>query len=658
MSDSTSSSGASSASSTSASTDASLSSSATGSSSSQGYSSSSSQSRRYISREPLSLTARNVSYEVTTVDPTAVRRGLKKLLPTPTIRKTILEDINIHLEPGHLTAIMGASGAGKTTLLNVLAGRVLPSNVQGELLLNGSPRPEPFDQTGITSYVMQDDVMMETLSIRESLEFSARLRIGSLMSEKEKMMRVDEIIEELGLGQAADTLVGSVLDKGVSGGERKRAAIGVELITQPSVLFLDEPTSGLDSYTAVQVVDLLRDLASNGRTVCCTIHQPSSQLFAKFDNLCLVANGRIAYYGPAVDAVSYFSGIGFPCPTYSNPADYFMTILATGGKNTNRLIKAWEHSDENESNIEEWDNQERGHLPHDISTTGYNSSFFTQFAILTARAWKAYARNPILTKARLGQTLIFALIVGLVFLQVNDTQTGIQDRLGALFFITINQAISSVMGVISTFPVERALFLREHANRMYSLPAYYMGKTLSEFPWQLIFPLLFTSIAYFLIGLQTDFTKYCYHYLATVAVSNVGQSIGLVISAAVGDVSVGLAIAPVSLIPFLLFAGFFVAGDNITVALSWFGYTSFIKYGFNIAAITEFEGLTIGCEARELVQTNNGTLCPITRGEQVLQQRGLDEFSLGANFAFICGLYVIFRVLSLVILMLTARRRN
>jgi ABC-type multidrug transport system ATPase subunit len=147
-------------------------------------------------------------------------------------------------------------------------------------------------------------------------------------SEQERKERVDEIIKDLKLSKCQNTYIGGPLIKGVSGGERKRTSIGVELITNPSLIFLDEPTTGLDSYTATQVMKILRGLANQGRTVVQTIHQPNSEIFELFDRLMLLAQGKIVFYNQKDKAIPYFSSIGFPCPDLTNPADYFMSIMS------------------------------------------------------------------------------------------------------------------------------------------------------------------------------------------------------------------------------------------------------------------------------------------------------------------------------------------
>lgn len=241
--------------------------------------------------------------------------------------KIILDKLSGIFRPGRLTAIMGPSGAGKTSLLDCLAGNLLGGQISGQVLVNNE------DYSGkkikaISGFVFQDDVMLETMTVREAIKQSAILRLPKSVSKEERKNRVEDIIRLLHLESCQNTKIGSTNKKGISGGERKRCATAMELIANPPMLFLDEPTSGLDTFTAYTVVKSLSRLAHQGRTVIATIHQPSSQIFHLFDDLILLNEGHIVYCGDVQASIDYFARLGYPCPQYSNPADfYFMDVL-------------------------------------------------------------------------------------------------------------------------------------------------------------------------------------------------------------------------------------------------------------------------------------------------------------------------------------------
>ncbi|KAF5093337.1 hypothetical protein D0Z03_002464, partial [Geotrichum reessii] len=266
--------------------------------------------------------------------------------------RRLLDHVDGWVKPGTLTALMGASGAGKTTLLDVLASRVTMGVVTGDMFVNGNQRDNSFQRK--TGYVQQQDVHLETSTVREALEFSAILRQPSHISHAEKIAYVDEVIKILEMETYSDAVVG-VPGEGLNVEQRKRLTIGVELAARPELLlFLDEPTSGLDSQTAWSICSLMRKLANNGQAILCTIHQPSAILFFEFDRLLfLQRGGRTAYFGDighkASTLISYFERNGAdPCPPDANPAEWMLHVIgAAPGSHTDiDWFETWKNSPE------------------------------------------------------------------------------------------------------------------------------------------------------------------------------------------------------------------------------------------------------------------------------------------------------------------------
>jgi ABC-type multidrug transport system ATPase subunit len=216
-----------------------------------------------------------------------------------------LRDVNISEGPGRLLGIMGASGAGKTTLLNVMAGLAKPS--RGKILINGFDIFAEKERIhGVIGYVSQDDLLIEELTVYQNLYYNAKLCFAHF-TEEQIHLRVMEVLENLGLDQRKDLKVGNPLEKTISGGQRKRLNIALELIREPAILFLDEPTSGLSSRDSENVIDLLKELSLKGKLIFVVIHQPSSDIYKMFDKMIIMDTGGYpAYYGPPVEAVTYF----------------------------------------------------------------------------------------------------------------------------------------------------------------------------------------------------------------------------------------------------------------------------------------------------------------------------------------------------------------
>jgi len=599
----------------------------------------------------------------------------------PSTTKVILNKISATFRSGRLTALMGASGAGKTSLLNLLASEVMAGHIEGCLQLNGRPvRPDALKK--LSGFVFQDDVILDTATVREAVTMSATLRLPKTMSLEDKLQRVDNVLKLLHLEKCADTVIGNALVKGVSGGERKRCSVAMELVTDPPLLFLDEPTSGLDTFTASSLIHSLQQLARSGRTVIATIHQPSSEIFHNFDDLVLLASGKVVYAGEAESAVEYFSKIGFPCPQYTNPADhFFMEVLNEAGAGTvdpaqrgKMLADSWESlgadwvarskalalaspKATNKSTVFPEASTPDGVMESPQHEAG--AGFWEQFKLLFRRAFRNQLRNKLLLRGRLMQTLVMAVMVSLIYLNVRHDQRGVQDRQGFLFFIVANGVMGASMGVVSTFHGERTVFTREHRSRMYSLPSYFLSKTTVELPALLLLPLIGATILYWLVGLQPDAGKFFIFAVTMILMSTVGTSIGMFVATLFEDVSQALQLLPLFLMPLMLFSGYMVNDDSIPVYFIWLKYLSPMKYGLTALVKNEFNGLTLTCTDAELKTAAGGqSVCPFTSGDQVVKAMSMDDdLDIWSNLIVLLTLYLALQAMSFFALWRIGSRR-
>lgn len=533
--------------------------------------------------------------------------------------KTILNGISGCVKHGNFTAIMGPSGCGKTTLLNFLSARIDANlKIRGEIFINSKSVKDIDSISNLVAYVQQDDILMATITPREIFNFTANLRLN--LSAKEKRERVEALISDLGLKRCAETKVGNALIRGLSGGERKRTSIGVELITNPSLIFLDEPTTGLDSTTALKILELLVKLAKSGRNVVSTIHQPSSEIFSIFDNLMLMVRGHIIYEGLASQAVHYFSSIGYSCPKLTNPADYFMKIMSETGMIVDE-IKEKKDLDGGALSLEGEDIEKRFQTrlqamissyrtsgqaeksSQGISTTPIDNpkkfqiSWVKQCYLITIRAFQNELRNPLDVKLKFIQNIVFAVVIMILWNNISNGLTGIQDRNGVLFMLATTSSFGSIQGSLGTFSLERPVFIRERLSKAYRTSAYFWGRSFSEIPFLIIYPLLLISLVYWVIGLNTyEPTKYLICVACHILCWWAGSGFGLMLSTVIPKIEVAMALTPVLIVPLLAFAGFFVNQDKVPYFFYQFEYISPFKYTYQATSINEFTDLhTLTC---------------------------------------------------------------
>ena len=340
----------------------------------------------------------------------------------------IVKDCSGYAAPGIATYIMGSSGAGKTSLLNILSDRVALINkakLQGEVMFNDTVPINQDTYARYAAYVMQDDILFSHFTALEALTFSARLRLTTDNEEQDRL--VTQIIRELGLYHVKDSQIGSVHRKVLSGGERKRVSVGMELVSDPSLIMLDEPTSGLDSFKARSICKLLHDLSEKkGKTIVATIHQPSSEAFFYFDRIILMADGYTVFQGEATEALDYFRSVKFNVPKRCNPSDFFMKALdvkypkqADDIEKLERLNRAYKFQVEKRNQVE--NKMIVLPVPKDYAAglPSYRASVWIQISQLMFRSWILAQREPRITRAKLIQTCIVVLFLIPTFWQLN-----------------------------------------------------------------------------------------------------------------------------------------------------------------------------------------------------------------------------------------------
>lgn len=515
------------------------------------------------------------------------------------------------------------------------------------MFLNGVPWTRQMVRS-CSAYVRQDDRLLAHLTVKETLMFVAQLKLPSSFSKEDIEHRVDGVISELGLRHVWDTKIGNEESRGVSGGERRRVSIGIQMLLDPSILFLDEPTSGLDSFTAHSLVETLSKMAQNTRTVLMSIHQPRSDIFELFDLVMILSRGRMVYFGKATEMVAYFTAIGYPCPSLTNPCDYYVdlgTVDPTSDETeretkqtVNKLISNYENMVAQTPREPEELSNLSFPVMSTLNITDQSPGPFRQFSVLFGRCTRNQIEDYMLVLAQFIQALSMSVVVGMIYFRLEKDQQTVRDWFGLMYIIGAMYPYLVILDLIAVYHKERKHLYYELQDGLYGTTPYYFAKVFSEFPLHTFFVVTYTIPVYFLVGFSLDvwvfFRVFALNYLMVYC----SRSLAMLSSSLTPTFTMSCFIAQTFFSMYLMSAGFFINLENIFEGLQWVSKVSYLKWGFQGLCQTEISRLNFTCASGDPRQC-------INTGQQALALYSLNGSSVSDSCLVILASITVYMVL-------------
>ncbi|XP_027349245.1 ABC transporter G family member 39-like [Abrus precatorius] len=534
------------------------------------------RTRMALSFQPLALSFNHVNYYV---DMPAEMKNQEMNED----RLQLLHDVSGAFRPGVLTALMGVSGAGKTTLMDVLVGRKTGGYIQGTINISGYPKNQATFAR-VSGYCEQNDIHSPYVTVYESLLFSAWLRLPSDVNAQTRKMFVEEVMEWVELKPIKDALVGLPGVDGLSTEQRKRLTIAVELVANPSIIFMDEPTSGLDARAAAIVMRTVRNTVDTGRTVVCTIHQPSVDIFEAFDELLLLKRGgQVIFAGPlghnSHKLIDYFEAIaGVPkIKDGYNPATWMLeistpSIEAQLGKDFADIYANSTLYQTNQEFIKELSTPASGSKDL-FFPTKYSQSFLVQWKACAWKQYWSYWRNPPYNAVRFFLTLVFAVMFGVIFLNKAKNvqkEQDLFDLLGAMYSTVMFLGTMNAVGVQPVVDIERTVLYRERAAGMYSTLPYALGQVVIETMYSSIQTVVYTMVIHSMMGFKWTAGKFFSFYYYMLMCFIYFTMYGMMIVALTPSYQIACICISFFLCIWNLFSGFFIPRMQIPVWWRWY----------------------------------------------------------------------------------------
>uniref|UniRef100_A0A182TXE4 ABC transporter domain-containing protein n=1 Tax=Anopheles melas TaxID=34690 RepID=A0A182TXE4_9DIPT len=579
----------------------------------------------------------------------------------------VLNDISGTLQPGTLVALMGPSGAGKTTLMSALAYRMSDKmTIAGDIRVNGCPiGPYMYN---ISGYIYQDELLPDSITVQEHLQLMANLKLGKSVTAERKRAMIANILSRTGLERCANTKIADAtgIGKTLSGGEKKRLAFAVELLSKPKFLFCDEPTTGLDSYSARQLVEMMKSLTRTGTTVLCSIHQPAEKLLYEFDSLVLLTGGRTGFIGAPSEAVQFLRLQGLECEPGYNTADFLLKVLSStttttrkGNQFTTGAIGPKTIC--NNYSASEAARRQEALISMELYRTTVDSGgdeafrrrltesrdrcwFYTLYWLMYRHVLQSH-RNPNLQYFKIVQRIAIAVLVGLCFSDAIElSQRGVQAMQGVIFLIVSENTFLPMYAALSLFPERFPLFQREKKANLYSTAQFYISTIMSMTPFVLLETCAFILIVYFLANLRPTLLGLLVTVVVSVLVMNVSIACGCFFSTLFPSVASAMSY----LVPFdyilMITSGIFIKIWSMPTYLQWMPFISWMMFASEAISIAQWDGVK-SIECSNIIPS----VC-LHNGEQVLDQYSFSRQHLRTDLVVLVGQYFIYHLMAMLCL--------
>lgn len=555
-------------------------------------------------------------------------------------RKQILKGLNGVFKCGELTAIMGPSGAGKSSLLNILT-RFQQDNLQGTIeytsdqgILNRNRSKK------VSCYIQQTDSLYGLFTVQESMMIASYLKIADVTRELRQMM-INEILDTLNLTTAKETRVDRL-----SGGQKKRLSVALELIDNPPIMFLDEPTTGLDSLASLQCITALQTLARSGRAIICTIHQPNTMLYQMFDYIYLVVEGRCMYAGHPDNTVSHFAKQGFQCPKYHNPADYMLEVVNQeyGNYNDQLAAAADAYCQRDETPVQ----TNKFTLEKQLSFAKYKDGAPTmnpptemaRFRVLLRRCVLLLFRDWVTTYIKIFLHFLVAVLLGLLYENAGQDGSKTISNVSYMLVTVIYLCYTSMMPAVLRFPLELDILRKERFNNWYQLKTYYLTTILIAVPLQIFIGLLYSAVTYILSNQPLVLFRYCRFLLIVILTSITAESMGVGLGTIFNPTN-GTFVGSILVSALLSLTGFLIFLNHMPIALYYVSYGNYLRYSF--------EGLiqsVYGYHRDKLSCPSHKTYCHYRVPATILEELSMTRPMFWIDVAALCTYFVIFRIVA------------